>query len=849
MKQINLGGRWTLSCPARNISCPISIPGDIISALQEASIIAEPYQGLNELELQWIGEADWILESEFQLDHLLAAADSIVLQIDSLDTFGRISINGKPAGSGQNMFTGLQLPVGQLLQSGPNRLCVEILSPVKAAAAAAEILPCNYPASAYPVHSPHRNLVRKSQYMSGWDWGPCLMTGGIYGGIRLLAWSGPRLDAANFVSTAAGDGSWTVRADLRLECSRPAEVEIVFRLCGLERRVRLELPAGATKQALELQIEAPELWWPAGYGRPALHEASVSLIAPKSTGSDPKTIQHLVKNIGFRTVHIDTSADLGGKAMTFVVNGVPVFAKGANWIPADALPSAWTEATIQQLLDSALAANMNMIRVWGGGRYESDFFYDYCDQHGLMVWQDFMFGCATYPSNSDFLENVRSELEHQIPRLMDHPAIMLWCGNNEDLGAINWFEESRSSPARYLVDYDRLNEGVIGSTVRQLDPSRPWWPSSPSAGPDDYSDNWHSDASGDMHYWAVWHEGKPFSAYLDINPRFCSEFGFQSFSSIPTMRTVLEESDLNITSPVMEHHQRHPRGNELILGTMLQHFRMPKGFAETVYLSQVQQAMAIQTAVDHWRSTMPRCMGTLYWQLNDVWPCASWSSIEYGGFWKLLHHAARRFYSPTRPLITRKDGCTRVFMTHESKAETAWTVRVCLRRFDGSIAYSETLQGTICGPLGLEIWSRTDAELPLPAEQCFITAELEPEAPDSTAHSLEQTEPAWSFIAEPKRCELPDPELSWELTADGSAAFTVSCSRPAFYVTAQAEGLPGNFSDAGFLLLPGMQKRVEFLAGTGTEVATAASGTVAEPVLKPGDLASRLRFMHLQASF
>ncbi len=306
---------------------------------------------------------------------------------------------------------------------------------------------------------------------------------------------------------------------------------------------------------------------------------------------------------------------------------------------------------------------MNMVRVWGGGHYENDIFYDLCDQLGILVWQDCMFSCSLYPATSWFLKSVKDEITYQVKRLKDHPSLALWCGNNEDVGALTWFESSRRERDKYLIDYDRLNEGIIGKTIKELDPLRKWWSSSPSAGESDYSDCWHDDSKGDMHYWSVWHEGKPFEAYKEIIPRFCSEFGFQSFPSLPLLTKVIthdgtknvDSGEFNLSSSVMEHHQRNDRGNTIILSTMLRYFHLPSSFAHQIYISQIQQSFAMQTAIEYWRSNRPRCMGTLFWQLQDNWPVASWSSIEYGGKWKALQYEAKRFYNPLLLTFQKQD--------------------------------------------------------------------------------------------------------------------------------------------------------------------------------------------------
>ncbi len=332
---------------------------------------------------------------------------------------------------------------------------------------------------------------------------------------------------------------------------------------------------------------------------------------------------------------------------------------GANWIPADAIPSRATPAVVRDLLESAKAANMNMLRIWGGGQYEPDWFYDLCDELGILIWHDFMFSCMSYPSNREFLDSVELEITQQVRRLSHHASIALWCGDNEVIGSLGWYPETKADPGRYLANYDRLNS-LLHRIVEDEDPVRRFWPSSPSLGYLDFSDGWHSDTRGDLHYWDVWHSAKSFDAYRSVNPRFASEFGFQSFTSMNVIETFSEPQDRNPSSPVMENHQRNNGGNARIIETMTRYFRFPRDFEQMVFLSQIQQGLAIKTAIEYWRSTKPRCMGTLYWQINDIWPVASWSSLDYGGQWKLMHYMARRFYLPVNVVAVPDAGNTTI---------------------------------------------------------------------------------------------------------------------------------------------------------------------------------------------
>ena len=866
MEIIDLTGEWQLIRLADGSVRPMDVPGDIYSALIQSGELEDPYYGENELKAQWPGREDWKIERSFIIPEHFLQLKTIRLQAEVIDTIGEVYINGSLAGINSNMFIGFEANPKPLLHPGENFIAVIIRSPEQAAIREAARLPYPVPASLYPVSSPHRNLIRKAQCMAGWDWGPCLMTGGIYDSIRLIAADGPFIKYIQTRTKAIGpfpadgenrasgpDFSLDIFADI--EVPEEMDIEAEFTLAGNDissdyRQVsHYHLAAGTHRISAAMLVKKPKLWWPNGHGNPALYDLFLK------TGSDPffRLSHTMHKKIGFRELRVVSEEDDIGRSFKFVVNGKDIFAKGANWIPADALPSRWTRARIAGLLDSAVQAHMNCLRVWGGGRYESDDFYELCDERGIMIWQDCMFSCALYPSSPEFLSNVEAEITHQVKRLSDHPSIALWCGNNEALGAITWYEESKKNPARYIVDYDRLTEGVLGRIIRALDPDRCFWPSSPSAGPNDFSDNWHSDERGDMHFWSVWHEGKPFSEYLTVQPRFCSEFGFQAFPSMRTIESFAPPEERNISAPALEAHQKHPRGNSLILDTMLRYFRLPKGFRELVYLSQVQQAMAIRTAVEYWRSTMPRCMGTLYWQLNDVWPAVSWSSLNYDGTWKLLHYEARRFYAPVILALFIKDGAIQAHIISEIRGEHAATIILQLLDFHGEqrgLLFKDSV--AITSNSSQRVWHMPVSELPCKPEEAYIEASLDiPDLGISTLSAL--------FLTEPKRCNLADPglEVTLAANANGQIEATVYASKaPAFYVALEIEGLVGQFEDAEFYCAQGTRKKVAFIQEERVETRNYAS--LAEQQLHAeahaisqtnATLQARLRAFHLQNSF
>jgi beta-mannosidase len=464
-------------------------------------------------------------------------------------------------------------------------------------------------------------------------------------------------------------------------------------------------------------------------------------------------------------------------------------------------------------------------------------FYKICDEKGLLIWQDFMFGCSTYPATEWFLEGVEGEIRHQVKRLKDHPCIAVWCGNNENLGALNWYAESRAHPARYLVDYDRLNEGVVGRIVRKLDPGRPWWPSSPSAGEGDYSDNWHDDTKGDMHYWSVWHEGKSFEAYYEVTPRFCSEFGFQSFPSLETVQSYAPEEQWNVSSPVMEHHQRNPRGNTIIVESMTRYFRMPESFPDILYLSQVQQSLAMKTAVEYWRSKRPICMGILYWQLNDVWPVASWSSIEYSGKWKLLHYAARKFYAPVHVAAYCADGMNvEIVGVNDTPERCKGTLRVQFIDFAGKVRLEKSIRADLDPEAASPLASYSLDELPGRREEIVLVLDFAPTGDNSSIAAPIANE---LFFCPPKRCALEKPEIKRDVRIEaGGIAVELQTDVPVFFVSLDVEGLPGFFEDNLFTLLPAKTKTVHF---------SPRDGMSTDEVLEI--LNDRLKLFHLRGTY
>jgi beta-mannosidase len=775
----NLSGPWQLQQVDGDMSTTMQVPGDGISALHSAGLIPDPYWGRNEYGLRWISQGDWVIRRTVFLDDV--AQD---LVISGLDCVADVAVNGHVVLRAANAFRTWRVDLSSVLQVGENTVSITFRSSVAEAADRQADQPFRVPYHSGNSPIPNGNMLRKPQCDFGWDWNIALAPFGVWGDIRLDAQAAPRLENSRVKQRhGTGQVSVTVTADILNWCG-PVVVEF--------HNHRVEVTPVNGKIRAGFEISDPDLWWPSGQGEQVLHDLTIQ------AGST-----RLHRRIGLRQISMLNTPDASGAAFGFLVNGRKIFAKGANWIPADALSGRITYDGVADLLNSAVGAHMNMIRVWGGGRYEPDWFYDLCDELGLLVWQDFMFSCNLYPSDSAFLADVAIEVREQVARLADRACLALWCGDNELVGALGWFEESRKNRDRYLVAYDRLNR-TIETALHDVDPQANWWPSSPSRGPLDFGDGWHDDGAGDMHFWSVWHEGRDFDHYRDVRPRFCSEFGFQSYPSMAVIRRFCDPIDHNIAAPVLESHQKNAGGNARIAETMFRYFRFPEGFENFVYLSQVQQALAIKTAVTHWRSLSPHCLGTLYWQLNDTWPVASWSSLDHGGGWKLLHHAARHFFAPL--LVTAVPVADGLVLRGLCDAPSPQPVRIVAQALgmDGAIRPLDEVQVTL-GFDGCDVLNLA----PLGPNEMLVWH----------IHLSDGTVITDHHAPHPyKSYDLPNPQIDMNITRNGQEhQLTLSAEQPAFFVALEADQ-PGRFSDNAVLVLPDTPITVTFTASNSDDV-------------------------------
>jgi beta-mannosidase len=787
---ISLDGAWTLHDAAgvEIGTCPV--PGDVHSALIAAGRIRDPMIGRNEADVQWVGDAAWEIRRRFTLDSGDIAGKWAVLDLEFVDTFAHVTVNGFDVARLSSSFVRHRLDVGDVIRAGDNEIAIRFAPAAKEAHALAALQPFPIPWSSSNNRVADMNMIRKAQCHAGWDWGPCLMAIGIYAAPKLHFFEGVRIEHAVIRQKHLDDNRVRVTADVELAAVKERTIPLIFSFGGATVSGNVAVTRAGGSASLSLEFEQPALWWPAGHGAPPRDEAGVAI------PGDP-----VERRVGLRRLELVNQPDAIGASLLFRVNGVDIFCKGANWIPADALPARITRERIRRLLEEAVAANMNMIRVWGGGMYELDEFYDACDELGLLVWQDMMFSCSQYPSTREFLAKVDQEVRYQVKRLASRPSIALWCGDNEIIGSLGWYEASRKNRDRYLVNYDRLNR-AIAQAVGESDPDRRFWPSSPCSGDLDFGDAWHDDSKGDMHFWSVWHEGRDFEHYYSVKPRFCSEFGFQSFPPMTSIARFAEPSQWNAMSPVMEFHQRDRGLNGRIVETMTRYFRGPTSFRSFVYLSQLQQALAIETAVRYWRSLKPHTMGALYWQLNDVWPAVSWSSIDYFLAWKTLHYHACRFFAPVATAARIEDGRLVVGAVNDRHEPVPVSVRAQQVALDGRILNEETAHAVVPPDRAERVGSFA---APSGEEHFFVI-----DARAGEGLGFDATMRVVVFPEKPKRLDLPDATVTVEPAASRADAFAFSADRPALFVRPEASRFDGAFEDASFLLLPGEKRVIGF---------------------------------------
>ena len=770
--ELNLQGEWKLTGQGEflePVACKAQVPGDVHSALYGAGLMKDPFFGRNEIAVQWVAQRPWTFSRAFDATPALLGEQKVILRLEDCDTFATVVVNGREIGKASDRFSRWDFDAKAALKPGRNEIELRFESAWKVGDARARANGRPYPMSCEEFAWFNTGaFVRKPACNRGWDWGLAQVTTGPCGTVKLIGSSGDRID---YVYTTQ-----TFNADLSH--------------CTLA--VFAELETGEVVEN-RVEIDNPPLWWPNGAGERKFYEYEVNVKGREVKG-----------RVGLRKLELDKS----NGAVCFKVNNRAIFMKGADWIPCSAFDNEQTPARYRDLLESAARANMNMIRVWGGGQYEKDAFYDICDELGILLWHDQMFSCAVYPADDQFLSEVRAETVHQLKRLRDHASIALWCGDNECIGAARgWFGDRITKKTRpTYIEETKRRFAVQEAAVKAADPSRTFWPSSPCAGEADFDhDAWHDDSRGDMHVWTVWHENKPFADYYKLRPRFCSEFGFQSFSSREVAETFCRPGRVRSGDLDFEWHQKNVGGNDRIRKTFARYFREPKDMDGVLYLSQVQQALAIKTASEGWRALRPHCMGTLYWQLNDLWPVASWSSLEYGGKWKHLHYHAKRFFAPVAVVAKpSRDGESVEFWALNDTAEAveATVSGRLLSVADGAELGADSVTLRLAPDSATCLKSIARAEFGDGLAGKFAAFELR--ASLGGREVVHRND--WFF--EPFKL-MPVAKAKVDMKVDGFKV-TLSADRPAFFVWANAKGVRGEFDDNSFTLLPGEPKTIVF---------------------------------------
>lgn len=806
-EQMNLGGAWRMREADSETWHSAHVPGSVYADLMADGTMPDPFWRENELDAFERMKKDYVYQRTFTVTEAQLAHAHVELVCEGLDTLAHLSLNGREIAFADNMHITWVWDVKEQLHAGENTLEIRFDSPILYCAKKAEEAPGWESSDATPGF---RHL-RKAHCMFGWDWGPRLPDAGIWRPIFLRTWDTARLENALMLQ-AHHDGvvDVTIRPEIAGESAWSAEIT------APDGEVMIIPETTATEQVIT--IEHPQLWWPNGLGKQPLYRVTVRL----ATGD------MRVWRIGLRTMTVSREKDEWGEEFCHVVNGVKVFAMGADYIPEDNILARVTPERTRRLLEDCKAANFNAIRVWGGGYYPDDAFYDICDELGLLVWQDLMYACAFYDLTPDFERSIRVETQQNVARLRHHASLALICGNNEMemfmAGANSALINHRTwefvpTYPHHITDYVKMFEYILPAIVKETAPQTYWWPASPSSGGNFDAPN--DENRGDNHYWDVWHGEKPFTEYRKFFFRYASEFGFQSFPCLKSVKQFTLPDDRNIFSRVMERHQRNQAANGKILSYLSQTFRYPNSFDDLLYASQLMQAEAIRYGVEHWRRNRGRCMGAIIWQLNDIWPVASWASIDYYGRWKALHYAAKRFFAPVM-ISAEEEGelsqNPKINEYHPAPLEKSFRLNVCnetLRDVTGEVVWA------LRTPDG-EIVRQNQQTLTIPAMSAKWLDKVDCADASLTEHyfsfafvmdDVAVSEGTCIFCA-PKHFEFIDPRLTVETHGD---TIIVTSHAYAKQVWLESEDADLLLDDNAFDMNPGT-KVVRVVRGTAEKV-------------------------------
>lgn len=803
---------WSFKMKNDSLWLPATIPGTVHTDLLENGKIPQPFYRDNEKSLQWIDKEDWIYRCKFSVDSALLTRRQAMLFFKGLDTYASITLNGEEILETDNMFRQWKAEISSILHKEDNILEITFHSPIQQGLKKLEESGYGLPA----VNDQSENgglgnkkvsvFTRKAPYHYGWDWGPRFVTSGIWRPVEIVFTDLAQIENVYYKQNNILVEEAIIDAEVNIDAVVPGNYTIQIISpdhSDVYAEQKMYLEAGANSVTLPFHIPAPRLWWPNGMGEQYRYSFKTIL-------SEHETIiDTLATRIGLRSIRLVREPDSTGTSFFFRVNGKPVFAKGANYIPNDNFLPRVSDEKYKYIVESAAKANMNMLRVWGGGIYENDIFYELCDKQGIMVWQDFMFACSMYPGDDEFLDNVYQEAIDNLIRLRNHASIVLWCGNNEIDGAwcegdmnCGWGWKQRYTPEQRKTiwcSYDTLFHKILPDIVRTYDGIRDYWPSSPQADWGKHAS--YNSTSGDMHYWGVWHGKQPFSEYYHVVGRFMSEYGFQSFPDYQSVKQFTMPHDWDVESDVMMAHQRSGMGNRRIVEYMRELYPVPEEFTDLLYMGQVLQAEGIKQAIHAHRAHKSYCMGTLYWQLNDCWPAASWSSIDYYGSWKALHYYVKKAYEPVITAFIPDDNNVIISICSDDPVSRKVQLYYAIKDFKGNTLDEQVLPSS------------------LNPEKAIIAARLKKEEIFSNYNTKEIyleakvldngqviTKDIYFFEAA-KDLHLPVPVIRTEINKKKDQyKITLSTDKLARNVYLYFEGCETQFSDNYFDLLPGETK-------------------------------------------
>lgn len=761
---------------------PAKVPGTVHLDLMNNKVIPDPYKDENEKKVQWIENEDWDYQATFTVSTQELENDNIDLVFNGLDTFSEIYLNGKLLKKTDNMFRKWNIPVKQYLKAGINTVHINFKSAVNTGKELAKKVPFTMPESP-------RSFVRKAQYQFGWDWGPRLVTTGIWKDVQLEFWNNAKIMTVKDIQNRSDKGVNNLRFDVEIYAQNAGNYILDLN----KNHEKISLKKGSNTISVPYETSGMKLWQPNGRGEANLYNFKIKL------SKDQKDIDAKNIRIGLRTVELVQEKDEKGKSFYFKVNGQPLYIKGTNWIPGDSFSPRMTKEKYRKLIKDTKAANMNMIRIWGGGIYEDDEFYKACDENGILVWQDFMFAGSFYPADEAFLNNVKEEVKDQVNRLQNHPSIVLWCGNNEiDEAIVNWgyqkqFKYSKNDSLQVWKDYKKLFHEVIPNALAEnlKSDKNIYWPSSPSIG-------WgHKESltEGDSHYWGVWWGEQPFEIYNEKVGRFMSEYGFQGTPSLETTKSMFSGiPDLSLQNSTIKAHEKHARGWDIINEYLKRDYKIPTDFVQYNYLSQLLQARGMQIAIEAHRRAKPYNMGTLYWQLNDCWPVVSWSSIDYLGNWKAFHYQVKRSFEPVLVSIAETDKSYDVYLISDLLKELKADINFQLIDFKGKVLWRANQSDNIKADVSKKIRSINKSELAqfdLSKAVLKISAEK-----DTTFEKL-------FFFNKPKDVKLSKPEITIRKISSTEIEVSTDILAKDVYLIGDT-----HFSDNFFDLLPGTSKRI-----------------------------------------